>query len=183
MRLLITAILIVLFLSSNLFALSDTKTKRFAKDAADKGWNYLDRGDLKTAFNRFRQATIIDPDFAPGYFGMAYVYSVQNDFEKAVEYYKKSIEKDAAFPHSHSNLGLAYVSMGKLKEAKESLDKALKLAPNESDVHVNLAEYYMAAKDYKKAWEHTHTAKKLGGDVKQKLIDDLSKKMPDPGRN
>ena len=47
-----------------------------AREATEKGWRYFKIGDLDTALKRFRQATILDPDFAPSYYGVGYVYSI-----------------------------------------------------------------------------------------------------------
>lgn len=82
--LLFPVILMLIFTVILSFA-NETKTKSIASDAVEKGWAYFNRGDLETALKRFNQATIIDPNFAPGYFGRAYVYSVQDNLDLAIE--------------------------------------------------------------------------------------------------
>lgn len=162
-----------------LFAQS-SDIKPFAKDAVEKGWGYFQRGDLETALKRFHQATIIDPGFAPGYFGKAYVYSVQSKFKPAIEMYKKTIDLEKGFAPAYYNIGLALISSGKKSEALPYLKKALKLAPNDPDAHVNMAVYYFESKEYKKSWEQVHLAQRLNGSVKDGLLHDLEAKMPEP---
>ena len=86
---------------------AETGAERFAHDTVEKGWNYFQNGDLETALKRFHQATIFDPNFAPGYYGKAYVYSFQNKLDLAIENYRKTIElADPPFTHAYGNLGL-----------------------------------------------------------------------------
>ena len=51
--------------------------KHHAKHAVELGWGYFQKGDMDTALKRFNQALILDSDFAPGYFGIAYGRSEQ----------------------------------------------------------------------------------------------------------
>src|SRR4029077_4519419 len=55
--------------------LSGGDMKHFAPDAVELGWNYFKQGDCETALKRFQMAIRHDPDFAPAYFGAAYVCS------------------------------------------------------------------------------------------------------------
>ena len=106
MRTLLRVLLTLLILSTaNLSVAQDVK--QHAQGAVELGWRYFNKGDMDTALKRFNQALILNPDFAPAYFGIAYVYSVQNKLDLAVQNYKKSIEKDPTHSDSYSNLGLA----------------------------------------------------------------------------
>src|SRR4051794_10594201 len=110
--------------------------KQHAQGAVELGWRYFNRGDTDTALKRFNQALILDPNFAPAYFGIAYVYSVQNKLDLAIQNYRKSIEKDPTSAHSYSNLGLALLYTGQRNEALPMLKKALELDPKNGDAHV-----------------------------------------------
>lgn len=151
-----------------------------AKYAVELGWKYFDKGDLMTALTRFNQALLLDKNFAPAYFGIAIVYSIQNKLDLAIENYKKSIELDPTYSHSYSNLGLVLVYSDKFEEALPYLKKAIEIDPRNGDAHANIAVYFFATEDYPKAWEHIRIAQKLGTKVKEGFLQDLSSKYPAP---
>lgn len=154
--------------------------KSHAKEAVELGWRYFQNGDMETALKRFKQSLILDPDFAPGYFGIAYVYSVENKFELAIQNYKKSIEKDPSHSDSYSNLGLALLYSNKPDEAFPMLKKAIKISPKNGDAQVNIALFYFGVGDYTNAWRHVHLAQDNNSVVKPEFIRDLKSKMPEP---
>jgi len=156
--------------------------KHHAKHAVELGWSYFNRGDMDTALRRFNQALLADPDFAPAYFGIAYVYSFQSKFDLAIDNYRKSIEKDPTFSHSYSNMGLALLASGRPKEALPVLEKALRLDPLNGDAHGNIALYYVDMGDYSAAWKHVHLAQDINTAIKPELLRDLEGRMPEPRR-
>ncbi len=151
-----------------------------AKGAVELGWQYFAQGDSETALKRFNQARILKPDFAPSYFGTAYVLSTEKRLEEAIEYYRKTIELAPSFPYAHSNLGLALLYSGKNEEALVSLQKALQLAPDDGDVNVNIAVWYFENQRYAEAWRYVKTARGAGANIKPAFIDELSEKMAEP---
>lgn len=156
--------------------------RHHAKGAVELGWSYFNKGDMDTALRRFNQALILDPHFAPAYFGIAYVYSAQNRLDLAIPNYRKSIEKDPTFSHSYSNLGLALLYSGKPQDAFAMLKKALDIDPKNGDAHVNMALYYFSAGDYSSCWKHIHWAKDHKAAVNPDFLRDLREKMPEPAK-
>lgn len=173
-------LLSILVLSS--WSVTAQDVRHHAKGAVELGWNYFNKGDQGTALKRFNQALGLDPDFAPAYFGIAYVYSVQNKLDLAIQFYRLAIEKDPTFSHAYSNLGLALVYSDKLGEALTNLQKALTLDPKNGDAHVNIGVYYMRVEDYSAAWEHVHLAQAFKAEVSPGLLQDLRQKMSEPVR-
>jgi Tfp pilus assembly protein PilF len=153
-----------------------------AKGAVELGWSYFNKGDAETALKRFHQALILDPNFAPAYFGIAYVYSVQNKLDLAIQNYRQSIEKDPTFSHAYSNLGLALLYSGNPKDALPILQKALDIAPQNGDAHVNMALFYFSVGDYPSSWKHVHFAQDYKAAVNPTFLHDLQGKMPEPKR-
>ena len=125
---------------------------------------------------------IRDPDFAPAYFGIAYVYSVQMKLDLAIQNYRKSIVKDPTFSHSYSNLGLALLYSNRPTEALPMLKKALEVDSKNGDANVNMALYYFETKDYVAAWKHVHYAQDNRTQIKPELLPDLRSMMPEPQR-
>ena len=67
-----------------------------------------------------------DPNFAEAELLLAYVYTENNDPEKAIEHYQKSININPnLFPEAHASLGLLQIDMGKYAEAKKNLENYL----------------------------------------------------------
>lgn len=174
----IISLLLICFLAISGHAQAND-IKPFAKDAVEKGWTYFNNGDLETAFKRFHQATIIDPEFAPGYFGKAYVYSVQNKLDLAIKNYNKTIElAKPPFSHAYSNLGLAYQKRGEWEKGHKMLLEALKIDPKNGDAHINIALSFCYQNDTKEAWKHIEKAKKLKTRVTQELLDEINEVCP-----
>ena len=171
--------LIFSFLVSSEMLAQDSNQSQ-AEHAVERGWQYFNRGDVETALKRFNQARIIDKEFAPAYFGTAYVLSTQGNLDKAIGFYEKTITLEPEFPHSYSNLGLALIYQGKMGAAFKHLNKAIELVPNDGDVNVNMAVWHYEAGQYAKAWKHVKAAVKYGANVNNAFIKDLSLKMVEP---
>lgn len=180
----LAALRILLFSTAILcsYSVAAQDVKQHAKGAVELGWSYFNKGDLDTALKRFNQALILDPNFAPAYFGMAYVYSVQNKLELAIPNYRKSIEKDPTYSHSYSNLGLTLLYSGKSKEALLNLKKALEIDSKNGDAHVNIALYYFDVGDYSLSWRHVHLAQDYKATVNPNFLRDLKGKLLEPPR-
>ena len=175
-----TFLLVLALLTSTAAMAQDGK--RFAKVAVERGWTYFNNGDAETALKRFNQALLLDPKFAPGYFGIAFVYSSQGKLDQAIPYYRKSIDADPGFSHSYSNLGLALLYSGKTSEALPMLIKALELDPKNGEACVNTSLYYLAVGDFAAAWKYVHLAQDNMATVSYELLRDLKGKMPEPPR-
>ena len=64
------------------------------------------------------------------------------NFEKAIEYFKKSIELNSQYFKSWFNLGACYLKLSRLNDAEEALTRAIKLNPDDFSTHNNLAITY-----------------------------------------
>jgi len=158
---------------------AETGAEKFALDAVEKGWAYFNNGDLETALKRFHQATILDPQFAPGYYGKAYVYSFQNKLDLAIENYRKTIElADPPFTHAYGNLGLALMMSGQEQEGFKMVQKALEIDPNNGEAHITLVNYYCSEKNGKLAREHLEKAKAIGVQADPRLIEEMKTECP-----
>ena len=181
MRTLMRSLLLLASLVSGLPATAGD-VKSHAEHAVELGWDYFNRGDAETALKRFNQALILNSDFAPAYFGIAYIYSIENKLGLAIENYRKCIVKDPSFSHAYSNLGLALLYTGSREEALLNLSKALEIDPKNGDAHVNMALYYYDAGDYVLAWKHVHLAQDYKSAVDPGLLRKLNEKLPEPPR-
>jgi tetratricopeptide (TPR) repeat protein len=55
-----------------------------------------------------------DKTFAPGYYGVAYVYSVQGKLDDAIKYYRETLKYDQTYPYTFANLGYALLQKGSI---------------------------------------------------------------------
>jgi len=154
-------------------------TEKFAVDLTQKGWRYFNIGDLDTALKRFRQAIILDPDFAPGYYGVGYIYSIQNRLSLSIQYYRKAIElADPPYTHAYGNLGLALMMSGKKQEGFQMVQKALEIDPNNGEAHISLTNYYCSEKNGKLARVHLEKAKVIGAQPDPGLVEEMKTECP-----
>jgi Tfp pilus assembly protein PilF len=59
------------------------------------GFNYLYKGDLKTAMYRFNQAWILEPENANCFWGFGAIYFTFGDYENALKQYDEGLKVDA----------------------------------------------------------------------------------------
>jgi Tfp pilus assembly protein PilF len=178
-KILITVFIIAITASVLPCFSAETGAEKFALDATEKGWNYFNSGDLETALKRFHQATILDPKFAPGYYGKAYVYSFQNKLDLAIENYRKTIElADPPYTHAYGNLGLALMMSGKEQEGFQMVQKALEIDPNNGEAHISLTNYYCSEKNGKLARVHLEKAIAIGVQPDPRLVEEMKKECP-----
>ena len=147
--------------------------KSFAVCAVEKGWRLYSQGDFNAALKRFHQATIIDPEYAAGYFGEALIYSIQKDYDLAICGYKKTIEIDPKFAPAYSNLGRIYLHKENPVVAHQMISKAISLAPSNGDVYVAMVIYYCYMEEFDKAWDYLRKAEEKGATIDGELINKL----------
>src|ERR1700736_2501238 len=116
--------------------LSEGDMKHFAPDAVDLGWKYFQKGDHQTALRRFQMAIRHDADFAPAYFGAAYVCTAEGKLDEAIKYYRETLKRDTLYVYSYANLGYALLQQGKFPEAVAMLNRALDIDPKCSEGHL-----------------------------------------------
>lgn len=168
------------WIDGGVFSIENNDNMYLAKETVDIGWQSFKQNDLEKALKSFNEAINIDPNFAPAYFGRAYVYSVQDKLDLAIENYRKSIEKYPLHSNSYNNLGLDLLKSNKLDEALAMFQKALEIDPANGNVHANIAYYYFEIKDYKICWKHINLAEQLKVKIDSELLEELKAKMPKP---
>ena len=100
--------------------------------------------ELENAVSAFKQALVIDPDYAPAWTGLSWAYEYQTrkkilPFTQGVKLSRETAEMALAID---DNMALAWSTLSYLKKkydwdwdgAKTAMDKALQLEPNNVDV-------------------------------------------------
>ncbi len=92
----------------------------------DRGKDLLHQDKMNDAMFEFKQATSLDPKFAPAYEGMAWVYLEQGDLEAAQEAANKSLDLDGKWV-------LAKIARAQIKAKQEKYDDAIDEAKDAID--------------------------------------------------
>jgi len=119
----------------------------------------------------FKQVIELDPNFAGGYAGLSFNYSVQIRFQysssptkhlaRAFELANKSIEVDRNYAWGYIALGGAHLANGDASAAVEAVHQALALDPNGYEANLFMGFYLSFAGDAALAVEHLIVAKRL----------------------
>jgi TolB-like protein/class 3 adenylate cyclase len=119
----------------------------------------------------FKQVIELDPNFAGGYAGLSFNYSVQIRFQysssptehlaRAFELANKSIEVDNTYAWGYIALGGAHLANGDASAAVDAVHHALILDPNGYEPNLFMGFYLQFAGESGRAVEHLLVAKRL----------------------
>jgi type IV pilus biogenesis/stability protein PilW len=148
-------IIFVLFVF--MFACASTKsTDKVQKATAHYkiGLSYYNEGKYQQAYIEFQRALEINPKDKEALNLIGILQLMQfEDFEKAIEYFKRALKIDKDYSQARNNLGLAYERTGRIDEAIASFNEAIAnpLYPNPEYAYNNLGRIYYRSGQYDKA--------------------------------
>ena len=116
-------------------------------------WNKRNVESNRKAFEYFRQAIAKDPNYAPGYAGMADAYafsgpdfSIREAATKSREMVLKALSLDSQLPEAHATMGLISLQFDwDWQESDRQLRRAIELNPGFATAYQWHAEVYLAA--------------------------------------
>ena len=119
----------------------------------------------------FKRVIELDPNFAGGYAGLSFNYSVQIRFRysttpsthlaRAFELAEKAVEVDSSYVWGYIALGGAHLAKGDATAAVDAVRHALTLDPNGYEANLFMGFYLQFAGDAALAVEHLLVAKRL----------------------
>jgi TolB-like protein/DNA-binding winged helix-turn-helix (wHTH) protein/tetratricopeptide (TPR) repeat protein len=125
-----------------------------AYDAYLKGrfyWNKRTEAGMYKAIEHFQQATRLDPDYAPGYAGLASTYALlywyssarpQDVYPKGKAAAERALKLDDTLAEPHATLGLIHLSFDwDWEAAGQEFRRAIELDPNYATAHHWFAIY------------------------------------------
>ncbi len=98
----------------------------------DRGKALINKDNYNDAMFEFKQATSLDPKFAPAYEGMAWVYLDQNDLKAAEEAANKALDLDGKWVLAKLAKARIKAKQEKYKDAIKEAKKAIKDIPGSS---------------------------------------------------
>jgi TolB-like protein/class 3 adenylate cyclase len=119
----------------------------------------------------FERVINLDPNFAGGYAGLSFNYSLkarlgygssrEADSQRSLQLARKAIEVDPQFGWSYIALGGALLSAGETSAAVETMRQALILQPGDHDAHLFMGLYLQFAGQSGAAVEHLELARRM----------------------
>jgi tetratricopeptide (TPR) repeat protein len=129
-----------------------------ADEAAQRGWEHLDRKEYDAAITDFDEAIRLNPNFATAYNNRGFAYARKGNLEQALTDYNEAIRLDPNQANFYSNRGDAYRAKGEDRQAIADYDAALKLNPsldvvlhNRGSARLAVGQYDQAAADFSEA--------------------------------
>lgn len=134
------------------------------------GYDYLYRGDTKTAMYRFNQAWLLDPKNDNVYWGFGAVYLMFQDYEAAMRQYDEGLRINPKSSNILTDKATIYLTKYQSGNSKDDLSKAIGLfeqsysvdPKNQNTLFKVSASYFMKG-DCDKAWKYYSECKILGG--------------------
>jgi len=116
----------------------------------DLGLYYFGRGMQDEAEAELKKAIELDPEYGYALNQLAYLYSNKNDFEKALEYFKRYAFVSPGDANPFDSMGEMFFRMGKLDESIEKFKEALEVKPDFPSAW-KISYIYALKEDYVKA--------------------------------
>ncbi|MDF1577409.1 MAG: tetratricopeptide repeat protein [Desulfobulbales bacterium] len=152
----------------------------YAEQELEKGWQAFNQGDLAAAVRSFRQAAVINPQYAPAYYAQGHADLAQNRLGAAIANFRKAIDlADPPMVEAYINLGFALTLSGRDQEGLQMYNQALALDPMNKDLQLNLSNYYCSQLNAEKAWEHIRFARKMGAEISEEQLEEMRSLCPD----
>ncbi|WP_276495862.1 tetratricopeptide repeat protein [Pontibacter litorisediminis] len=154
----------------------------------ERGWEYLNEGQVDTAMYRFNLAWLLNPDNKDTYWAFGLVTSARGDNQYAIRMYEKALALDNKNAMLITDVAASYLAVYKERKKKKDLKKALAYLntataaePNNAYALYNLSVAKCQEKKYSEAWDYLHKSRSIDmSQIDYSYILELSEKMPDP---
>lgn len=146
-------------------------TRRKASEGLIKlGFDYLYRGDIRTAMYRFNQAWLLDSSNVDVHWGFGAVYHSLKDYKSAMEQYDEGLSLDPKNSKIITDKATIYLAgyetshdSHKLQEAIRLLQQSYGLDSKNQNTLFKLSACYFFRNDCKKAKQYYNECMDLGG--------------------
>lgn len=113
------------------------------------------------------------------FIGLAYRHLQK--YDKAIGYFKRTLEYNSGHCETYNELGIACLSIGHINDAKKAYEEALKIDPDNHELLCNIAIVYLNEENYKEAERYLLKAKKAKSD--DEIVDAWLKKLEELKKN
>ncbi len=113
---------------------------------------YLQKNDGNQALEYYeRKALPLNQNLPVTYLKIGRLYSRTRNYEMAMQYYNKAIEKDPNYSPAHKEIAEVYFKAGLYKKAIAAYEKYLTIADKDADSDFRYASFIFMNKDYETA--------------------------------
>ncbi|MCE5194106.1 MAG: tetratricopeptide repeat protein [Nitrospiraceae bacterium] len=115
------------------------------------GLAYFNENNMQSAFIEFQNALKYNPEDKEVLYSLGVIYLIHyEEYDNAIEYFRKAINVDSNYSEAYNNLGYAYMMKGKYKEAADVYNKAVsnKVYRTPEKAYYNLGQVYYRMGQY-----------------------------------
>ncbi len=130
----------------------------------NRGWLYLDKGDLQMAERDYSTAILLDKNHLEAYYNRGLVFAKMNEYTQAIRDFDEAIRLNPADVDAYCNRGSSYFQLNKMDPALRDYNKGLEIDPYDADLYYNRALVFLekgqkpeAMKDFQKAVQLGHS--------------------------
>lgn len=105
-----------------------------AADRIDRGWRFLQNGDLGSADREFAEALLGTPALYPAEAGGAYVALARRDYDRALVGFDAVLREAAMYVPALAGRGQALLALNRITAALEAFEAVLAVDPSLADV-------------------------------------------------
>jgi tetratricopeptide (TPR) repeat protein len=157
--------------------------RKASENLVKVGFDYLYRGDIRTAMYRFNQAWLLDQKNENVYWGFGAIYGSFNDYKEALKQYEKGLLINPRSSNILTDKATTYMAFYQNSNNSDNLNKAIeifnqsyKIDPSNQNTLFKLSAAYFYKKDCANAWKFYDECMKLGGQqVSQGYLEALKK--------
>jgi superkiller protein 3 len=146
------------------------QNKEVAEKLIEEGSKSFENGKQEEGMVLLNVSALCDPGNKEIYYRLGVMYVRVNNFERAVECFKKTIELDPKNTDAYINLGGIYGKLKKHKEALDMLHKALELEKKNPKIYYNIAMVYLNLGKNKEAISYLKKARVLAINSENKQL-------------
>lgn len=161
----------------------ESKRKIFYKDSDnlkanvhfDKGNDYIEKEDYKSARKEFESAVKLDDKFVCAIDHLAISYRRQNNYKSAITYYKKSLD---IFPEGDVallNIAVCYSFLSDKENTMKFYNQMKYLYPDNPEGYYGAAKFLFTNGDYENALENLFISHRIYSENKSELVNDSQK--------
>ncbi len=122
--------------------------------------------------------TAVDGE-ARRYFEQGLEYSRRNQWELAIQAYRRAVQAEPRFVEAWTNLGYAYRKIKDYARSVEAYQRALSLRPDYAQAHDYLARTYLAMGNREGAMRHYEILRRLDPRMAERLLHAIQANDPD----
>ena len=147
-----------------------TEVPRSFEDHVAEGFAALDGGNYRAAYNAFKKAIELKPDYLKAYYGRGVARAFQKDYKGSITDFNKVISIDPNYVQAYYNRAVSKAIMGNHKDALPDFDIAIKYDPKDAEAFFNRGISRMNVKDTKGGCEDFRKALELGYQPAEQMV-------------